>query len=52
MGYIFAILPLLGLLQLSWDKRKRGWHDKLAHTIVIIHDEATRSLAQLDKYYR
>jgi uncharacterized RDD family membrane protein YckC len=52
MGYIFALLPLLGLLQISWDKHKQGWHDKIAHTVVIIHDEATLPLAQLDKYYR
>jgi uncharacterized RDD family membrane protein YckC len=52
MGYIFALLPLLGLLQISWDKQKQGWHDKIAHTVVIIHDEATLPLAQLDKYYR
>ncbi len=52
IGYIFAILPLLGLLQISWDKHKQGWHDKIAHTVVIIHDEATLPLAQLDKYYR
>jgi uncharacterized RDD family membrane protein YckC len=52
IGYILAILPWLGLLQMSWDKRKQGWHDKLSHTVVIIHDEATLSLAQLDKYYR
>ena len=52
IGYILAILPLLGVLLMSWDKRKQGWHDKLAHTVVIIHDEATLPLAQLDKYYR
>jgi len=42
----------LGLLQISWDKHKQGWHDKIAQTVVIIHDEAALPLAQLDKYYR
>ena len=52
IGYIVALLPLWGLLSMIRDKRKQGWHDKLANTVVIIHDEATLSLAQLDKYYR
>ncbi len=50
VGYIIAILPIIGLLQIIWDKRKQGWHDKIAGTVVIIHDEATVPLAQLEKY--
>ena len=35
-AYILAVLPLgLGLLWIGFDKRKQGWHDKLASTVVI-----------------
>ncbi|PLY05140.1 MAG: RDD family protein [Arcobacter sp.] len=35
-AYIPATLPLfLGLFWVAWDKRKQGWHDKLANTVVI-----------------
>ena len=36
LGYIPATLPLcLGLLWVAVDKRKQGWHDKLAGTVVV-----------------
>ncbi len=35
-GYIVAALPLgLGIIWVAFDRRKQGWHDKLAGTIVI-----------------
>jgi uncharacterized RDD family membrane protein YckC len=35
-AYILAILPLfLGLIWVGIDRRKQGWHDKLAGTVVI-----------------
>ena len=35
-GYILAFLPLgLGIFWVAWDKKKQGWHDKLAGTVVI-----------------
>ena len=35
-AYILSILPLcLGLIWVGIDKRKQGWHDKLAGTVVI-----------------
>ena len=35
-AYIAAILPLgIGLLWVGIDKKKQGWHDKLAGTMVI-----------------
>jgi len=35
-AYLAAILPLfLGMLWIAFDKRKQGWHDKLAGTVVI-----------------
>ncbi|MCK5330925.1 MAG: RDD family protein [Candidatus Marinimicrobia bacterium] len=35
-AYYLSLLPLgLGFLWIAWDKRKQGWHDKLAGTVVI-----------------
>jgi uncharacterized RDD family membrane protein YckC len=35
-AYTIAILPLcLGLIWVGIDKKKQGWHDKLAGTLVI-----------------
>lgn len=36
VGYVLSIIPLfLGLLWILWDRNKQGWHDKIAHTLVI-----------------
>lgn len=40
IGRYFAYLPamivfLIGIIWVAWDKRKQGWHDKLAKTIVV-----------------
>jgi len=38
-AYLVAILPLfLGLVWVGIDKRKQGWHDKIAGTVVIRRD--------------
>jgi uncharacterized RDD family membrane protein YckC len=35
-AYFVSIFPLgLGLLWVAFDKRKQGWHDKLAGTVVV-----------------
>lgn len=35
-GYILStIVFLLGYFWVIWDKRKQGWHDKLAKTVVV-----------------
>ena len=35
-AYFVSIFPLgLGLIWVAFDKRKQGWHDKLAGTVVI-----------------
>lgn len=35
-GYYISIIPLfLGIIWVGIDKRKQGWHDKLAGTVVI-----------------
>jgi len=36
IGYYISLLPIgLGFLWVGWDKKKQGWHDKLAGTVVI-----------------
>lgn len=36
LAYIISTLPLcLGFFWVGFDKRKQGWHDKLAGTVVI-----------------
>lgn len=36
LAYIVAFLPFcLGIIWVGIDKRKQGWHDKLAGTVVI-----------------
>lgn len=41
IGRYFAYIPamlvfLIGIIWVAFDKRKQGWHDKLAGTVVII----------------
>ena len=36
LGYFVSTIPLcLGLMWVGFDRRKQGWHDKLADTVVI-----------------
>jgi uncharacterized RDD family membrane protein YckC len=36
LGYFISALPLyLGFLWIAIDRRKQGWHDKIAGTVVI-----------------
>jgi uncharacterized RDD family membrane protein YckC len=36
VGYLVSALPLgLGYLWVLWDRRKQGWHDKMAGTLVV-----------------
>ncbi len=36
LGYPLGILSaFLGFAWILWDRRQQGWHDKLAHTIVV-----------------
>src|SRR5690349_8562939 len=35
-GYFVSTIPLgLGLVWVAFDRRKQGWHDKLAGTVVV-----------------
>jgi len=39
-AYLVSTLPLcLGLLWIAVDKRKQGWHDKLAGTVVVYDED-------------
>lgn len=36
LGYLVALLALgLGIFWVAFDRRKQGWHDKLARTVVV-----------------
>lgn len=36
LAYFVSIIPLgLGLIWVAFDRKKQGWHDKLANTVVI-----------------
>ncbi|MDB5840337.1 MAG: hypothetical protein JWQ23_2289 [Herminiimonas sp.] len=36
LGYFVSILPLcMGLVWVGFDRKKQGWHDKLAGTVVV-----------------
>lgn len=36
IGYIVSgIVIFLGFLWIIWDKKKQGWHDKMAGTVVV-----------------
>lgn len=60
LGYFLSLLPLgLGFLWIIWDRKKRGFHDMLAHTVVIrlspnhaVESLAGKSLDQLMKEVR
>ena len=43
LAYFIATVPLgLGLIWVAFDKRKQGWHDKLAGTVVVRKKNASR----------
>lgn len=38
-GYVIAVIPfMLGFLWILWDKKRQGWHDKIAGTVVILKE--------------
>lgn len=48
VGYYISTFPLLlGLIWVGFDRRKQGWHDKLANTVVI--KNTTRNNGPIDK---
>ena len=38
-AYIVSSIFMLGFIWIAFDKRKQGWHDKLAGTVVIRDEE-------------
>ena len=54
LGYYVSVLTLfVGFLWIAWDKKKQGFHDKLANTVVVYDanierdDESQKTLQQL-----
>ena len=54
LGYFLSFFSLcIGFLWILWDKRKQGFHDKIANTVVLynahvfVNDESQKSLQQL-----
>jgi uncharacterized RDD family membrane protein YckC len=36
VGYLLSFLFFgLGIVWVLWDRRRQGWHDKLAKTVVV-----------------
>jgi len=35
LGYFLSSIFLLGFIWIAFDKRKQGWHDKIAGTVVL-----------------
>ena len=53
LGYFISTLPLgLGFLWIAWDKRKQGFHDKIAKTVVILEAPARAPLPDVGKEFR
>jgi uncharacterized RDD family membrane protein YckC len=53
LALVVAVLPgMLGLLWIAWNKRRQGWHDLFAGSIVMREDEALKSLSQLAREAR
>lgn len=45
-AYIAAMLPCcLGIVWVAFDRRKQGWHDKLAGTVVVRPKKRTADVA-------
>ncbi|KUG23612.1 hypothetical protein ASZ90_006598 [hydrocarbon metagenome] len=38
VGYFISFIYFLGFFWAAFDKRKQGWHDKIAGTVVIIRE--------------
>ncbi len=48
LALLLATLPAgLGIFRIGWNRYRQGLHDKLAGTLVIMEDEAGKTLAEL-----
>lgn len=43
VGYLVSNILYLGFIWVAFDKRKQGWHDKIAGTVVILRETADES---------
>lgn len=49
-SYIISAIPLLlGFLWIGFDKKKQGWHDKLAGTVVIRYNKKQVASVEFEK---
>lgn len=49
-GYYISLIPIgLGFLWIAWDRRKQGFHDKIAGSVVIITSDREDSLDEMMK---
>lgn len=39
VGYFVSSIFYLGFIWVAFDKKKQGWHDKIADTVVIIREQ-------------
>lgn len=50
LGYYVSIIPVfLGIIWVAFDRRKQGFHDKLAGTVVIRKPEKSMSVPGLEQ---
>lgn len=47
IGNILSGTVLLGYLWIIWDKKKQGWHDKMAGTIVVKTDKQPKTFLSI-----
>lgn len=43
IGYIISSIVFLGYIWMAFDKRKQGWHDKIAKTLVVKTEEKPKT---------
>ncbi|MFA5322618.1 MAG: RDD family protein [Smithella sp.] len=43
VSYFISNIFYLGFIWVAFDKRKQGWHDKIARTVVIIKEKVDQS---------
>ena len=53
LAYFVSALPLgLGFLWIAFDKRKQGFHDKIAKTVVVLEDMSRAPLPEIEKDWK
>ncbi len=49
-AYLISTIPLfLGYFWVIWDKRHQAFHDKLTNTVVIVVDDAEKTVEELEQ---